>query len=203
MELIDKWKVQDALEMYGVRHWGKGYFSINERGHVTVHPDKRPERGIDLIDYPNYMLALNALPPAPSVFGEGWRAEWKRRLQANRPWLEQWLAHPTHDDWWKAKAAKLTSDVPLMLYAGLADKYATSVLRIAEQWRDEPWEAVEAEAAVAHAGLRAEAEAMSDEQHHPSVSPVPAEIGGIGDRDGDATGGIHGRRCAPVQRARI
>src|SRR5207244_7629312 len=47
-ELIDKWKVQDALEMYGVRHWGKGYFSINERGHVTVHPDKRPERGIDL-----------------------------------------------------------------------------------------------------------------------------------------------------------
>src|SRR2546430_17274227 len=48
MELIDKWKVQDALEMYGVRHWGKGYFSINERGHVTVHPDKRPERGIDL-----------------------------------------------------------------------------------------------------------------------------------------------------------
>jgi arginine decarboxylase len=48
MELIDKWKIQDALEMYGVRHWGKGYFSINDHGHVTVHPDKRPERGIDL-----------------------------------------------------------------------------------------------------------------------------------------------------------
>jgi arginine decarboxylase len=48
MELIDKWKIQDAVEMYGVRHWGKGYFGINEQGHVTVHPDKRPERGIDL-----------------------------------------------------------------------------------------------------------------------------------------------------------
>ena len=44
MELIDKWKVQDALEMYGVRHWGKGYFSINERGHVMVDTDLVEER---------------------------------------------------------------------------------------------------------------------------------------------------------------
>src|SRR5262249_6519812 len=42
-ELIDKWKVQDAADAYGVRHWGKGYFSINPLGHVTVHPDKRPD----------------------------------------------------------------------------------------------------------------------------------------------------------------
>src|SRR5262249_28147569 len=28
--------------------WGKGYFNINEQGNVTVHPDKRQERGIDL-----------------------------------------------------------------------------------------------------------------------------------------------------------
>jgi arginine decarboxylase len=48
MELIDKWKVQDAAEMYGIRHWSKGYFSINPAGHVTVHPTKRPDQGIDL-----------------------------------------------------------------------------------------------------------------------------------------------------------
>lgn len=48
MELMDQWKVQDSLETYEVRHWGKGYFGINEAGHVTVHPDKNPERGIDL-----------------------------------------------------------------------------------------------------------------------------------------------------------
>src|SRR5262249_51115587 len=28
--------------------WSKGYFGVNEHGHVTVHPDKRPERAIDL-----------------------------------------------------------------------------------------------------------------------------------------------------------
>ncbi len=50
MQLMDQWKIQDALETYEVRHWGKGYFGINERGHVTVHPDKRPEQSIDLKD---------------------------------------------------------------------------------------------------------------------------------------------------------
>src|SRR5262249_12171802 len=48
MELMEAWKVQDALDIYEVRHWGKGYFGINPRGHVTVHPDKRPEQAIDL-----------------------------------------------------------------------------------------------------------------------------------------------------------
>src|SRR6184192_2951680 len=48
MELIDKWKIQDSLETYGVRTWGKGYFSINKSGHVTVHPDKRSDQAIDL-----------------------------------------------------------------------------------------------------------------------------------------------------------
>jgi arginine decarboxylase len=48
MELLEKWQVQDALETYDVRNWGKGYFGINRAGHVTVHPNKRPEQAIDL-----------------------------------------------------------------------------------------------------------------------------------------------------------
>ncbi|MBM3994434.1 MAG: biosynthetic arginine decarboxylase [Planctomycetes bacterium] len=48
MELIDQWKIQDSLDVYEVKHWGKGYFGINSKGHVTVHPDKRPEQAIDL-----------------------------------------------------------------------------------------------------------------------------------------------------------
>lgn len=28
--------------------WGQGYFRINEAGHVTVHPDGNPKRGLDL-----------------------------------------------------------------------------------------------------------------------------------------------------------
>jgi arginine decarboxylase len=48
MELMEKWKIHDALETYGVRHWGKGYFGVNKAGHVTVHPNKRPDQAIDL-----------------------------------------------------------------------------------------------------------------------------------------------------------
>ena len=48
MTLMAQWKLQDALDIYEVRHWGKGYFGINDKGHVTVHPNKRPEQAIDL-----------------------------------------------------------------------------------------------------------------------------------------------------------
>jgi arginine decarboxylase len=47
-ELMEKWKIQDAAETYGIRHWGKGYFAINKAGHVTVQPNKRSEESIDL-----------------------------------------------------------------------------------------------------------------------------------------------------------
>jgi arginine decarboxylase len=47
-ELMEKWKIQDAVETYAVRHWGKGYFSVNKAGHVTVHPNKHADEAIDL-----------------------------------------------------------------------------------------------------------------------------------------------------------
>jgi arginine decarboxylase len=62
-QLIEKWKIQDALETYGVRHWGKGYFSINKLGHVTVHPNKDPEKAIDLKELVDQIQARGiALP---------------------------------------------------------------------------------------------------------------------------------------------
>src|SRR5712691_8865746 len=48
MDLIEKWKIQDAIDTYGVSTWGKGYFGINAAGHVTVHPTKRPDQSVDL-----------------------------------------------------------------------------------------------------------------------------------------------------------
>jgi arginine decarboxylase len=45
---MEKWTIQDSVECYNIRNWGKDYFAINEKGHITVHPDKRPERSVDL-----------------------------------------------------------------------------------------------------------------------------------------------------------
>ena len=33
------WRVEDSLELYHVEAWGKGYFSVNDSGHVVVRPD--------------------------------------------------------------------------------------------------------------------------------------------------------------------
>src|SRR5215204_4283998 len=42
------WSVHDASELYEVARWGNGYFSVNDGGHVQVHPTKDPARAIDL-----------------------------------------------------------------------------------------------------------------------------------------------------------
>ena len=102
------------------------------------------------VDWAGVMLMFGALPPDPAEFGDGWKDQWLARLAANRPWIEPWLAHPTRDAYWAGKAFDLAApdapDLPLLLYAGWADKYATSVLRIAAAWRGPvrtligPWE---------------------------------------------------------------
>jgi arginine decarboxylase len=48
MDLSKGWTIQDSAEVYNIKNWGKGYFSINADGNVAVHPDKREDRSIDL-----------------------------------------------------------------------------------------------------------------------------------------------------------
>ena len=57
MDLLAKWKVSDASETYGIRHWSKGYFGINKAGHVVVHPNKKPDESIDLKDLVDQLQA--------------------------------------------------------------------------------------------------------------------------------------------------
>ncbi|NJD10617.1 MAG: biosynthetic arginine decarboxylase [Gemmatimonadetes bacterium] len=44
------WSIEDARELYNIEGWGIGYFDINARGHVTVHPTREPERSLDLFE---------------------------------------------------------------------------------------------------------------------------------------------------------
>jgi arginine decarboxylase len=47
-DAVDRWTTTDASELYEVPRWGKGYFSVNRRGHVAVHPTRDPNLAIDL-----------------------------------------------------------------------------------------------------------------------------------------------------------
>jgi arginine decarboxylase len=45
---VRRWTAGDAAELYDIARWGKGYFSIDDNGHVRVHPNKEPDRWLDL-----------------------------------------------------------------------------------------------------------------------------------------------------------
>lgn len=45
---VSPWSVSESAETYEIARWGNGYFSTNELGHVTVHPTRSPEHGVDL-----------------------------------------------------------------------------------------------------------------------------------------------------------
>ncbi|MBX3356121.1 MAG: biosynthetic arginine decarboxylase [Phycisphaeraceae bacterium] len=44
------WTVEDSIDLYNMRGWGKGFFDANERGHVVVRPTRQPGREIDLFE---------------------------------------------------------------------------------------------------------------------------------------------------------
>lgn len=63
MDMLERWSIQDAYDTYGIRAWSKGYFSINDLGHVVVHPDKNPQRRIDLKELVDRLMARGVQPP--------------------------------------------------------------------------------------------------------------------------------------------
>src|SRR6266481_1369793 len=44
------WSIEKSLQLYNIPGWGAGYFSINPKGHLVVHPFGQPGPVIDLMD---------------------------------------------------------------------------------------------------------------------------------------------------------
>jgi arginine decarboxylase len=44
------WSIERATQYYNISGWGAGYFSVNEKGHVVVHPHGQPGPVIDMMD---------------------------------------------------------------------------------------------------------------------------------------------------------
>jgi arginine decarboxylase len=47
-EPADRWTTAEAADLYDVASWGKGYFSVGTNGQLFVHPNKDPNRSLDL-----------------------------------------------------------------------------------------------------------------------------------------------------------
>ncbi|MFE9816788.1 CocE/NonD family hydrolase [Streptomyces sp. NPDC005773] len=79
------------------------------------------------------MFAYATCPPDPDVVGECWRDMWRRRLEAARPWVLEWLRHQHRDDYWRH--ASLSEDYgslrcPVLASSGWADGYSNAVTRL-------------------------------------------------------------------------
>lgn len=44
------WTAADSRSVYGIRHWGAGYFALNDAGRVEVRPRRLEAHGIDLYE---------------------------------------------------------------------------------------------------------------------------------------------------------
>ena len=116
-------------------------YATDDRYTDDVHYCGGVLRAIDLIDYPLYMIAMNALPPVPAVFGDGWREEWRRRVEHTPPWLLEWLANPTDGPTWRRGSIRLGPNgtgyermaCPTMLIVGWADGYRNNSFRVIER----------------------------------------------------------------------
>jgi uncharacterized protein len=110
-------------------------YATDDRYADDVHYFGGALKQLDQIDYPTYMIAMNALPPVPSVFGDGWREEWERRVQAAEPWIIRWIEHQRFDDYWRFGSLRPTYDAiecPTMIVAGWADGYRNNSFRTFE-----------------------------------------------------------------------
>lgn len=121
-------------------------YATDDRYTDDVHYCGGVLRALDLIDYPLYMVAMNALPPVPGRWGDDWLDEWRRRIDESPPWLLDWLAEPLDSDMWRRGSIRLGPGgagyeritCPTMLIAGWADGYRNNTFRTIAQLQV-PW----------------------------------------------------------------
>jgi predicted acyl esterase len=106
-------------------------YASDDRWTDDVHYYGGALRLIDQVDYPLYMVAMNALPPVPAVYGYGWREEWAARLAGTPPWQLDWLRQQRRDPYWRH--GSLRPDYESIEAATLlADGYRNNSLRTAQ-----------------------------------------------------------------------
>jgi len=113
-------------------------YATDRRYTDDVHYGGGVRRGIDFLDYPLNMVAMNALPPVPSVYGDGWREEWHRRVDANSPWELRWLEEQDEEPYWlhgSVFKAYEAIEAATMIIAGHADGYHNMAFRTFEALR--------------------------------------------------------------------
>jgi len=119
-------------------------YATDDRWTDDVHWRGGALRLVDLVDYDHYMTPMTVLPPVPAVWGDGWRDEWRRRLETVEPWLLTWLRENRDGPYWRHGSLRSDGEghgydrirCPVMLVAGWADGYRNNSFRTVAALRE-------------------------------------------------------------------
>ena len=64
------WRIEDSLDLYNVRAWGKGYFGVDAAGQVVVRPDTGPHHEINLYEVVEGLKARDLTTPVVVRFSD-------------------------------------------------------------------------------------------------------------------------------------
>jgi putative CocE/NonD family hydrolase len=111
-------------------------YASDDRYTDDVHYTGGALKLLDLVDYPLYMVAMNALPPVPAIAGPRWRERWRGRVEDLEPWLLRWLEEQADGPYWRQGSLRPAYErigCPTMLVAGWADGYRNATFRVMER----------------------------------------------------------------------
>jgi arginine decarboxylase len=60
---MEKWSIKDSARIYNLDNWGDGFFSINKKGNVCVHPSPNSKYAIDLRGLVDDLIKRRIKPP--------------------------------------------------------------------------------------------------------------------------------------------
>ena len=109
---------------------------LDDRYADDVHYTGGALKLLDLVDYPLYMVALNALPPVPAIAGPAWRERWRERVEGLEPWLLRWLEEQADGPYWRQGSVRPAYEriaCPTMLVAGSQQPQAQGLLDLVDE----------------------------------------------------------------------
>lgn len=113
-------------------------YASDDRYTDDVHYMGGALRLLDVVDYPTYMVAMNALPPVPSLVGDSWVEAWRARVEQHEPWLLRWVEDQRDSATWRQGSVRPEYErigCPVMVVAGWADGYRNTPFRLVERLR--------------------------------------------------------------------
>lgn len=60
---LKRWSVEESSELYNIPNWGRGFFRVNNKGNMVVHPEKSDEKYLDIKEFIDELSMREVVPP--------------------------------------------------------------------------------------------------------------------------------------------